>query len=723
MKFTDVNVEGSITSSSKIACETATEKGFTTPDGIRAAAQLEVSTASVKGIVNTLNLMQEPGAIEVPLSVIGLGDSFGSQLGLHAGFDRYAKIVGSYRCGGIIGVTNPHTAINLSSASRSGDLVTITFSSAHGWPVGANGQVTVAGITGHTGPNPNATVVVNVTTSTQMTYVLSGAAGTYNGASATGTQLGAATFQDYTKSPDGLVYYLKPGGKLACAHLYTGVQGPATHIYYTLFPGTGTAQLQWSDNGGAWTNVGSAIDVSAISGVLVGKVALPVNQFASPNIRSQIVASAGGSDNVSGWIGQGLDGPGITSITFSANGQDIDESANINETIWKAMIAGYKESGGAQIITSMFADSAFSTGKNITVWPLGTENYGAAGPIQQLFDWARTANSTMDWVIYSPHRVDDSRYEPVSTDIDNIWTAVGVGSNTNARIEYTLTKQRDWAMRNGQAWANVYEMFPTYAVGVANGYYSDDIHFNSKGNNAKIATIFRSTNLQHIVDVSSGGSKRLGHVMLSEVKRRSGDTTSQIIATNMSGAQATVLAKEFRAGVETKPEAEGCTFRTVSSNIAAIGSYGSGGESDMLRFELGKIYPVTTDTGALGKIGSRFNATYTNSVFSGYREITAAHTIVAGDHTINITSGTPFNITIPVAFTTGEGGKGRELIFCNNSGADVTLITVLDAQGAPGPYLQKIDAATTLVVPAGSKVRIKSCGALNSNNYKNWITF
>ncbi len=308
-------------------------------------------------------------------------------------------------------------------------------------------------------------------------------------ATAGGDSLVTGITNDYAKSPDGTYQSIASGGNLTCAHLHTGTQGPANKIYYTLFPGTGTATLQYSIDGGSWITTslsGHIIDTTAITGVQIGSITLP--SFYQ-KIRSRVVASVG---TINGWIGQGIsDETGITYIGFATSGQDIGQTAQVTETVWKAMIAGYKHTGGAQVVVSTFADYRYVSVTSVT-WPAGTQVWAVNGPMDTLRTWARTANSTCDWLILSPHAVDPGLNDTAFAFTDDLFTALGISSCTNDRLRDVDIQIRDWCERNGEAYVDGFSLFPDYLESYAEGIYGG----------GKIGTVSTATQSAGVVTVN-----------------------------------------------------------------------------------------------------------------------------------------------------------------------------------------------------------------------------
>lgn len=527
---------------------------------------------------------------------------------------------------------------------------------------------------------------------------------------------------DYTKVPDGLYRSIAAGGNLTCAHLGNGTAGPATHVYYTLLPGTGTAQFEYSDNGGAWTAVGSSIDTTAITTVQVGEISLGAYRSLA---RCRVVASGG---TVNGYIGQGVDGPGITTMRFDTAGQGIWQSATVAEANWKAMIAGYKKTsaGGGQLVWCVFADDRFSESAT-SAWPtIGTPVWDANGPAQRLFDWSRAQNSTVDWFLVGPHPVDPANVNAVTPLRDAAFTGIGIGQNTQARLVDGAQAQREFAVRNSSGFVDCLPLFPDYAKAVAEGYYADAIHLNGKGQDYKRAWVYSNSHVGYLFGADAYRSAiRIGDSAL--VATSDGRTSGVGTLASMTADCRLMLpmtASEFRSPLSTRSETDGMGFKAIAGSTAVIFGYTAGGPVGLHEFYGTSLRPITTNTGQLGDQSKVFKKLYTQTVHTGYRLTTANFPVSAasewgGIHTLNCTGTGPYTITLPLAYNAENdayGNPGREIVVCNNTSLAVTINT--------SDGLQKIDTATSLVLTTGQKVRLMSAQTSGSSplNYGNWIT-
>jgi hypothetical protein len=387
-----------------------------------------------------------------------------------------------------------------------------------------------------------------------------------------GGDSGLSTINDYTKCPSGNFYSIASGGNLTSGHLLSGQQGLASQAYYTFFTGTGTAQLQYKKGAGAWTNVGSTIDTTAITSVQIGTITLP---DASSNYAVRVTATGG---TVVGWIGQGMNGPGLTTMDFAVAGQNMESSATVTETIWKAMINGYKSSTGAQVVITAFADYRF-TQVATSAWPTkGTPTWDVSGPAQTLYTWSRAQNSTVDWIVIGPHQVSTALTDSVDALVDAAFTAIGIGSNLNERTIDGARAQREFALYNNTGWCdNIY--ITDYVNGNAEGLYGDTIHFNAKGQNYKRLNLYKQTNIGQIFGSNMQYSAlRIGTLRLSSTAIRVGQ--SSLIAYVISATEtelAPITASALRVGDAITPEQSGMEFAWVSTNVARIRGYSSGG--------------------------------------------------------------------------------------------------------------------------------------------------
>jgi hypothetical protein len=526
---------------------------------------------------------------------------------------------------------------------------------------------------------------------------------------------------DFLKTPGGSYHSITDGGNLTCGHVQRGVQGPADTMHYTLFPGTGTAQLQYSENGGAWTNIGSPINTTAISSIQIGNVPLP---GAMQNVRCRVTANGG---TVNGWIGQSASGPGVIVINFALSGNGADQAATVPEATFKAMVTSY----GTRLVVSSYADHRF-TGAPDTSFPKGSPTYGTNGPLDTLHAWSKAANPTIDWLFISAHRVDPSLQDAADATLDPLFTSLGIGQNTDARTKDGVEQCRQLALSRGEGFVDCYNMFSSFPEAFAAGMYSDKIHLSDKGVAYKTARVFESSGLSWIYgDGTYHSGVRIGNMWLGATSTRAQGPALAAYNYGVDGSALTLgylLGSELRAGLPARPEQEGVSLYCHSSNVARIGMYSAAGTTPIIEFSSTTVgtnsgcnlQPIITEVGALGTSAKRFRGVVTGAVTSGYVTKTAAYTLTGADHTIHCTSGT-FNVTLPLVFNGGTddayANKGREIVIVNSGTGTITLITKSD-----GTALQKIDATTTYTLGSGQKVRLQATGNLASGNYANWIT-
>ena len=534
------------------------------------------------------------------------------------------------------------------------------------------------------------------------------------GAAAAGGDSGVTTVSnDFAKSPSGVYQSIASGGNLTCAHLQSGNQGPANQVYYTFFPGTGTAQLQYSNNGGAWTNVtGGLIDTTAITDVQIGTLSLP---SAWQNVRCRVTATGG---TVNGWIGQGLSGPGITlAPTSAASGTGVQQSATVSEAVWKAMVAGYKASGGAQIVFVTFADARYAEGAS-GPWAKGAALWAQNGPIDTLYQWSKVSNPTVDWMICGPHQVDPARNEGADATLDPLYSALGIGSSTNERIKDGARAQRDWSILRSEGFVDSIPLFPDYTAAFADGVYDDQVHLSAKGEAFKRAWVWRSSNMGFVLgDAGYNSAIRLGGGNLVMLAPRAAGTLPQVSAysTGLVPVMLSATFSECRSGDPANPEQSGVTFRSISANLGRISTYGTSSYGDLIEFTLSggtpQWQPVTTTTVGsasncnFGWTGRRFGDVVTAGLNVGYRTVTTTTTVANTDHTIFANAaGGAFSINLPAAGP--NAGRLLAVVKVDSSGNAATL---------DGNASETINGATTLALTTQwERAMIQSDGS-------NWV--
>lgn len=490
---------------------------------------------------------------------------------------------------------------------------------------------------------------------------------------------------EYDKSPDGSYRRITSGGNLTCAHLISGQQGPASRIYYTLFPGTGTAQLQYSDNGGAWTNIGSTINTASIAtgSALVGSVEIG---FALRQVRGRVVASGG---TVNGWIGQGLSGPGITAISFATSGQGIEQVMSVTENAWKAMVAGYRTSGGGQIISCTFLDNRFAMVGTAT-YPKGTDIFATNGAMDSFWTWSKSANSTCDWLMVGPHNVDPSRNDPTDATIDPLYVALGIGQTTQERAVVDFSnKLREWAAAKNEGYVDCRNMVPSYSIAFAQGMFDDDIHLNAKGEAFKRAWVWANSNLGWLCG-SEGyrSSIRLGNATLTGALNRVTGTSGMIASMNPEGTSHTpMIASEFIIADGAVPELRGLSFNWLSRYIGRISYRGEGSYTHYVDFMVGGIRPSTVAGSLLGDSTNPWERLYID------KTITAAGT--TGARTINKTAGrVNFAAAATSLVVTSSLVTVNSIIIATVATNDATMKSVA-AVAAAGSFTLHANAAPT----------------------------
>lgn len=493
------------------------------------------------------------------------------------------------------------------------------------------------------------------------------------GALIAGGDSGVTTINDYTKSLSGSYLRIADGGNLTCGHLQTGTQAPASHAYYTFFTGTGTAQIQHKKGAAGWTNVGSPIDTTIITTVLIGSIALPDT---SSNYAVRVTATGG---TVNGWIGQGLNGPGLTVMDFATAGQQIEQSATVDESIWKAMVTGYRVSGGAQIILTAFADHRFVSVAT-SAWPTrGIPSWGASGPAQRLHTWSRQANSTVDWIVIGPHQVSTASTDAPITEVDAAYAALGIGLNTNDRTMDGSRAQREFAVNNRAAWCDC-SLITDYVTGNAEGLYSDTIHFNTKGQDYKRSHLLNQTNLGYVLGPSQQYSAlRIGSIRLSNTHPRSGPSALVAYAAgNPDISLAAITGSSMRVGDAINPEQAGWELAWFSTNVARLRSYTAGGPNangfDFTTTGAGPTFRPTATAGSLNGTSSLpWETTYTQGLVLPPVAQTATAAAVSTVYTT-----TALTTTAPAqAITLANGNVGMVKIITHvaTSGSGTAVLT------------------------------------------------
>ena len=390
-----------------------------------------------------------------------------------------------------------------------------------------------------------------------------------------------------------------------------------------------------------------------------------------------------------------MSGPGLTTMDFATVGHQIEQSATVTETIWKAMIAGYKVAGGAQIVLTSFADDRFISVPT-SAWPTkGVSRWNSTGPAQTLYTWSVTQNSEIDWVVIGPHQVDTTLTVVADATVDAAYTAIGIGSSTNDRIIDGARAQREFAVYNQTAWCDSIDI-TDYINGNAQGLYADQIHFNTKGQSYKRSHIFNQTNLGYAIGASSQYTAlHIGNIKLSSTAVRS--TSPSLIAYLVGlneNSLVPITASTFRAGDAINPEQSGMQFSWISTNVARIGGYNAGGSSAGTEFTSAGagvvIRPSVTAVSFNGTVALPWETTVTQglvlppvaqtattaAVSTVY--VTTALTTTAPLQGITLANGVAGQIKIITHVATSGGGTA-ELIPATKTGyAKITFTSVGD---------------------------------------------
>jgi hypothetical protein len=447
---------------------------------------------------------------------------------------------------------------------------------------------------------------------------------------------------DYTLSPDGFYYEIADGGNLTCGKLQYAAAGPADQVHYTLFPGTGTAQLQYSYSGGAWTNVGSAIDTTLISSVQCGTVALPFGYTNS--VRCRVTATGG---VVNGWIGQGMEGPGLMVINFCTSGQSMAQTISLGETRWKAMLTAW----GTDLVISSWADGRFVDAAGVgTGDDVGEDNYADNGPFDRAYDWSKAVNASIDWIFVSPHQVDPTH--PMATDaaLDAAYTAVGVGSLWDARTAYSLPFLRSFALDRGEAFVDTYHLFPSWTEANAQGMFetSDPVHLSDKGKAYKAAHVRANSGLASILGELGMGGVKVSDAGFLNATQNFGKGVG-IAAYTAEGNMLPIFGGTLYAMDASRPDATGGYLFGTSSSVR-LGNFAGGSDFPQVDVTAGGVRPITNLVGGLGTTSLRFATAFTGGASHGIASKTTTYTAAVTDHTLlcDATSGA-FDVDLPTA--------------------------------------------------------------------------
>lgn len=463
---------------------------------------------------------------------------------------------------------------------------------------------------------------------------------------------------DYTKAPDGYYYEIASGGNLTCGHLQSGQEGMLDTAHYTFFPGTGTAQFQYSVNSGTtWTNFGSAINTSGITTVQTGDIPTALGLRAN-SYRIRISVTGG---TVNGWIGQSTSGPGVKITQFATSGLSIGQSSTVTEAIWKAMVTGYS----ADLVIAAFADGRYNDVAT-SAWPIGADNWASNGPIDTLYQWSKTANSAVDWMIVGPHKVDPAYVNAPNATLDALYNTAGVPAQEDARIKYGSGFARQWALTNGEGFFDSYNLFPTFSEAFAHGMYldeSNDIHLSGKGRMSRLSALFDRTNLGRVFGITG---QRIGDAFIGATRVYTGTaaTASYLFNPSTSLALGPHLASEMRVPLDGR-ESEGMLFRCIAGSTATIAGWAGGIITDFFRIAGTAIEPVTTTSSggtsnsSNGTSSRRWGDLWTAGVSKGIRAVSANTTLLSTDHTLLVdATGASRTVTLPAA----AANAGREYV-------------------------------------------------------------
>jgi hypothetical protein len=448
---------------------------------------------------------------------------------------------------------------------------------------------------------------------------------------------------DYTKSPDGYYYEIASGGNLTCGHLQYATAGPADQVHYTLFPGTGSAQLQYSYSGGAWTSVGSAIDTTAITTVQCATVALPFGYTNS--VRCRITATGG---TVNGWIGQGMEGPGVMIASFAFTGQSMAQTMSIGETRWKALLTAYS----TDLIISSWADARFVEAAG-TYDVVGADNWATDGPFDRAYDWSKVVNSSVDWLFISPHQVKPDYAMATDATLDAAYTAVGASNLWDARTAYSLPYIRSFALDRGEAYVDCYHMFPSWSQANTEGMYESDptptVHLSDKGKSYKADFVRTTSGLETIFGPSyNAGGVKVGDGGFFNTTQNFGQGIGIGLYT-WNGNTANLFAGTLYSLDPARPDGAGA-YVYGSASAVRLGNFAGGSDFPQVDITSGGVRPITNLTGNLGSTSLRFGTVYSGGASRGIATKTTAYTASATDYTLlcDATSAA-FTISLPAA--------------------------------------------------------------------------
>ena len=455
---------------------------------------------------------------------------------------------------------------------------------------------------------------------------------------------------DYTLSPDGMYYEIADGGNLTCGHLQYGTGGPADQVHYTLFPGTGTAQLEYSYSGATWTPVGSPINTASITSVQCGTVALPFGYTNS--VRCRVTATGG---TVNGWIGQGMEGPGLMFASFATSGQSMAQTMSIGETRWKAMLTAW----GTDLVISSWYDGRLIDAAGIgTGDDVGEDNWTDNGPFDRAYDWSKAAVPTVDWLFVSPHQVNpDNDYArtpaPEMATLDAAYTAVGIGINAEERNRYSQPFIRAFALDRGEAYVDCYHMFPSFAAAAAQGMYANDptpnLHLSDAGKSYKANLVFRESGLEAVfVTKAAAGLSVNGYNFVPTQNFGQGNGLALY---NYLGVNQQFFTGSVCIMGATRPDGAGARLDYLDANGSLrITTFNGGSSFPHVDFNSYGMHPATTNQGALGKGSQRFEGAFVGGLSAGIATKTTTYTATATDHTLlGDATGGAFTITLPVA--------------------------------------------------------------------------
>lgn len=521
------------------------------------------------------------------------------------------------------------------------------------------------------------------------------------------------------------------------------IRGDRFSFYYLTVPGSGTFDLQYQANGGAWVDIQTGINAD---GTLAGQViagTLPASATPSYKLRVRNVTGAGFAFIGAGvyqqhgtgiiWLGDMLANGGVdlpnplttTSAVYTPILRDL--SPDLILSCWADDAAKWDVGGDFQTLMDRFtAATSFTvasvvttnnsssitfpsnfqvqpgmviTGTNI---PVGTRIYSVQSATAALITAAASASGTItatlsprtDWVTVSPH--------PLTIASDSIAPA-------------GLAIQREWALRNKQTFINMFAAFH------GDSQWMADNGFKGSANDAHLTTAGGAVRWHHLwtrlpvgtlnlggfgeraygigrspISLLGGGTNSITEPVLLDRQVYFGGVQGGIVLLNRSDQNTTTLSGTIWS--------DNSEFWVGQNNNA----FATSGQSSLFGW-----HPAANDRMLGGRGNFRWRGAFTGMTV-GYRETSSDTTFATDDFTINVTSGSPtitlpaataVNVSTSAAHNVAAGIAGKIFIIRNTGGGVVTVATTSS---------QTIDGAAPTTLASGS-LKVQSTGT-------NWIT-